>query len=184
MGKSGVRPITRPTTSDIAHAIGMGLACVLSYWIMTRLLGHLVGRDDDLLGGMWAAIAAAFVFRDTRSAALTASLGRLTATAASCVLCLALLSFTPPSALGMSMILTAGTVLLIAINLRDDIVTMAITTIVIMVVALISPADGKIQPVLRFIDTVVGIAVGLACHRAASLCVGVKSALTCPSDAP
>ena len=49
---------------------------------------------------------------------------------------------------------------------------MAITTIVIMVVAIISPVDGRIQPLLRFIDTVVGIAVGVVCQWAASICIG------------
>jgi uncharacterized membrane protein YccC len=46
---------------------------------------------------------------------------------------------------------------------------MAITTLVVMVVAIQGPEDGRIQPFLRFIDTVVGIAVGVACHWIASL---------------
>ena len=161
--------LTKPRASDIAYSIAMPLACLISYWIMTRLLNPVVGRDDTLLGGMWAAVAAAFVFRDTWSAALSASMGRLIATFASCVLCLALMLLARPTPLGMAVILAVGTLLLIAMNLRDDVITMAITSIVIMVVAIISPEDGPMQPVLRFIDTVVGIAVGLACHWVASL---------------
>jgi uncharacterized membrane protein YccC len=46
---------------------------------------------------------------------------------------------------------------------RDDIVTTGITTAVVMVVAAMSPQDAWQQPLLRLIDTVVGIAVGVAC---------------------
>ena len=167
--EQNVRLLTKPQPADIAYAIGLALACLISYWVMTRILNPFVARDDDLLGGMWAAIAAAFVFRDTTNAALSASLGRLIATAVSCLTCLALLVLVRPTALGMALILIVGTLLLIAMNLRDTIITMAITTIVVMVVAILTPEDGRIQPLLRFIDTVVGIAVGVACRWIASL---------------
>jgi hypothetical protein len=45
---------------------------------------------------------------------------------------------------------------------RDDIVTAGITTVVVMVVAAMSPADAWQQPLLRLADTVVRIAVGVA----------------------
>jgi len=163
-----MRQLIKPQASDITYAIGLALACLVSFWIMTHLLNPLVGHDDEVLGGMWAGVAAAFVFRDTRGAAVSASIGRLIATAVSCVLCLALMMLVRPNALGMALILAVGTLLLIALNLRDTIITMAITTVVVMAVAIISPAEARIQPVLRFIDTVVGIAVGLACLWLAS----------------
>ena len=47
---------------------------------------------------------------------------------------------------------------------RDDIVTTAITTTVVMVVAAMSPQDAWQQPLLRLVDTVVGIAVGVTCR--------------------
>jgi len=51
---------------------------------------------------------------------------------------------------------------------RDEIITTAITTIVVMVVAILDPADALKQPLLRLIDTLVGIAVGVACNAAAT----------------
>jgi hypothetical protein len=51
---------------------------------------------------------------------------------------------------------------------RDDIVTVGITTVVVMVVAGMSPVDAWQQPVLRLADTMVGIAVGVACKCVAS----------------
>ena len=50
-----------------------------------------------------------------------------------------------------------------ALGRRDDIVTTGITTTVVMVVAAMSPQDAWRQPLLRLADTVVGIAVGVAC---------------------
>ena len=41
---------------------------------------------------------------------------------------------------------------------------MTITTIVVMVVAILGREEGRIQRLLRFIDTVVGIAIGVACQ--------------------
>jgi uncharacterized membrane protein YccC len=51
---------------------------------------------------------------------------------------------------------------------RDDIVTVGITTAVVMVVAAMAPSDAWQQPLLRLVDTLVGIAVGVACKWAAS----------------
>jgi uncharacterized membrane protein YccC len=56
-----------------------------------------------------------------------------------------------------------GTVVMTFLGRRDDIVTTGITTTVVMVVAAMSPQDAWHQPVLRLIDTIVGIAVGVTC---------------------
>lgn len=42
----------------------------------------------------------------------------------------------------------------------DDIITTGITTVVAMVVAAISPQHAWMQPILRLVDTIVGVAVG------------------------
>jgi hypothetical protein len=44
----------------------------------------------------------------------------------------------------------------------------SITTAVVMVVAALSPQDAWHQPLLRLVDTVVGIAVGVSCKWIAS----------------
>jgi uncharacterized membrane protein YccC len=48
------------------------------------------------------------------------------------------------------------------IGRSDDIITTAIATAVVMVVAALNPHDAWEQPILRAFDTAVGIAVGLA----------------------
>jgi uncharacterized membrane protein YccC len=172
-----VNSFGRLSAYNIVYSIAMALACLLSFWIMTRLLNPVVVRDDDLLGGMWAAVATAFVFRDTGGtqtlvfpdtarASFSAGVARLVATSVSFALCLAYLSLARPSAPGMALVLAAGTVVLILIGRRDEIITTAITTIVVMAVAILNPADALNQPLLRLMDTVVGIAVGVACSLA------------------
>ena len=167
----------RLSAYSIVYSVAMALACLISFWIMTRLLNSVVARDDDLLGGMWAAVATAFVFRDTgRTPALvfpdtgrasfSAGMARLAATSVSFALCLLYLSLARPSASGMALLLAAGTVVLILLDRREEIITTAITTIVVMVVAILNPADALSQPLLRLMDTVVGIAVGVACSFA------------------
>jgi uncharacterized membrane protein YccC len=153
---------------DLTYTISMSIACLLSYWLTTRLLSSLVAREDDLLGGMWAAIAAAFVFRNEDTNPAMAGAQRLGATLVSFVLCLAYLSLAPPTAAGMAMIVAVGAVILRLLNHRDEIITMAITTIVVMVVAAINPETAGRQPLLRLIDTLVGVAVGIACSWSAS----------------
>jgi hypothetical protein len=54
-------------------------------------------------------------------------------------------------------------VIMMSLGRRDDIVTTGITTTVVMVVVAMSPQDAWRQPLLRLIDTVVGIAIGVAC---------------------
>jgi uncharacterized membrane protein YccC len=43
----------------------------------------------------------------------------------------------------------------------EDVITTGITTAVVMVVAAISPDHAWKQPILRVMDTIVGVAVGL-----------------------
>jgi uncharacterized membrane protein YccC len=150
------------------YAITMAVACLISYWIMTSVLNTLVAKDDDLLGGMWAAVAAAFVFRDTGRASLSAGVARLIATSVSFAICLAYLSLVPPSAFGMALLLTAGCLIVMLLDRHDEIITTGITIIVIMVVAIMSPKDAWQQPLLRLADTVVGISVGVACNWTAT----------------
>ena len=63
----------------------------------------------------------------------------------------------------MAALIAIGTLLMALLGRREDIVTVGITTAVVMVVAAMSPVDAWQQPLLRLADTMVGIAVGVAC---------------------
>jgi uncharacterized membrane protein YccC len=69
----------------------------------------------------------------------------------------------PFYAAGLAALLGAGTLVMMYLGRRDDIVTTGITTTVVMVVAAMSPQNAWQQPLLRLGDTVVGITIGVAC---------------------
>jgi uncharacterized membrane protein YccC len=162
-----VKDLNRLSANNLADAITLALACLFSYWIMTSVLNPFVARDDDLLGGMWAAVASAFVVRDTSRASFSAAVARLIATFLSFSLCLIYLLLARPTALGMALLLAAGTLILLLFHSRNEITTTAITTVVVMVVAILNPSDALSQPLLRLLDTAVGVAVGVASTSAA-----------------
>lgn len=155
-----MKPVRRLSAWSLIYSITMALACLVSFWIMTQLLNPMVAKDDDLLGGMWAA---AFVFRETRFNSFAAGASRLVATFVSIVLCLVYLYVAPPSAVGMAILLAVGALIMILLDRREELITTGITTIVVMVVAMLSP-DPRNQPLLRFIDTLVGVGVGVLCN--------------------
>ncbi len=150
-----------PSAWDIVHSITMALACLISYAAMTELLNVALEGHADLVGGMWAAVSTAVVFRDSRQHSLSAGAGRLIATCVSFALCLPYLWLLPANVAGMGILLVLGTLVMVLLDRREDIITTAVTTIVVMVVALGSPADAWQQPLFRLFDTVVGVAIGV-----------------------
>jgi uncharacterized membrane protein YccC len=146
---------------DVAYSVDLTIACFISYSSMTYALSGVVDSGSDYLGGMWAAVATIFVFRDTREGSLAAGTARFIATCVSFALCLPYLWFFPFTPLGMAILIGIGTVLMMVLDRRGDIATTGITTAVVMVVAAMHGEQAWLQPVLRFLDTIVGIAVGV-----------------------
>ena len=72
----------RLTRTAVVHAVTLSVSCVISYWLITHLLSGAfsVSRDDDLLGGMWAAVATIFVYRFSYQQSISAALARMAAT--------------------------------------------------------------------------------------------------------
>ena len=169
--KNAIMPQVKTLTLsswDVVYALNMAIACLITYWIMTHILSRFVGESTDFLGGMWAVVATVFVFRETRLRSLSAGIARLIATCVSFALCLLYLLLFPFTPMGMAALIAIGTMAMAWLGRRDDIVTVGITTAVVMVVAAMSPSDAWQQPLLRLVDTIVGIAVGVACKWAAS----------------
>jgi uncharacterized membrane protein YgaE (UPF0421/DUF939 family) len=148
---------------DVAYALNMAIACLITYWIITHILSRYVDGPSDLLGGMWAVAATVFVYRETHLKSLSAGIARFIATCVSFALCLLYLLLFPFTPLGMAALIAIGTMVMALLGRRDDIVTVGITTAVVMVVAAMSPSDAWQQPLLRLVDTIVGIGVGVAC---------------------
>lgn len=139
----------RLSAQNVGYSIVMALACLIAYLITTTVLNSAVVKDDDVLGGMWAAVAAAFVFRESSSDGVAAGASRLAATFVSIALCFAYLWFFRASPVGIAIVLAAGTLVMFLLNRPGEVITTAITTIVVIAVAIMSPADAWTQPLLR-----------------------------------
>jgi Fusaric acid resistance protein-like len=161
--KTTVREMSR-TGKSVSHGVVLGVCCFLSYEIITDLLAfsRFVPQDDELLGGMWAVVATIFVFRYSYDESVRAALSRTSATLFSFALCLVYLLVFPFRPWGLAVLLAIGAIVLELVGRSEDIVTGSITTAVVMVVAGISPEHAWRQPILRLIDTGVGIGVGIA----------------------
>jgi hypothetical protein len=131
------RPSWPQARTAVVECVVLAVACLISYWLATHLLSrvHSVGRDDDLLGGMWAVLATIFVLRD--------SFGKSVA-----------------AAIALAVLVGASALVVMLLGRPGDAVTAGITTAVITVVAAVSPQHAWEQPILRLADTVVGVAVG------------------------
>jgi hypothetical protein len=143
--------LKRPGRAEIREAVlnsaALSLACLATFWLAGTILAHLyvVPRPDPLLGGLWAVIATIFVFRESYTGSRSAAVSRMAATSVSFVLCLIYLIFLPFHIWALALLITA-----------------AITTTVVMVLAAVSPHDAWQQPIFRFADTLIGVVVGVA----------------------
>jgi hypothetical protein len=113
------------TLWDVIYAFDMAVACAISYVLMTALLGRFVDQGNTVLGGMWAAVAAVFVFRETREGSVAAEVSRLIATCVSFALCFIYIALFPINAAGIGLVIGLGTVVMIMLRRPDDVVTTA-----------------------------------------------------------
>jgi uncharacterized membrane protein YgaE (UPF0421/DUF939 family) len=150
------------------HAVALSIASLISYWLATDILAkaHSLSSADDLIGGLWSVIATVFVYRETHQESVSAALTRTSATLVSFALCLVylvLFSFHP---VGLAVLIGLGTFLLMATGRDGDIGITGITTAVVMVSAAMNPSAAWQQPILRLVDTAVGIGVALGASAA------------------
>lgn len=151
--------------SAVVSGAALALACPVTYVLTVDLLSlvPVVALEDDRLGGMWAVIATIFVFRQGLVASGTSALSRLSATLVAFALCLVYLLLLPFTAVGLAVLVGLGAVLVSVVGRAQDAITTGITITVVMVVAgLGERSRAWEQPVLRLVDTLVGMGVGLA----------------------
>ena len=151
------------STWDIAYALDMSIACLITYWVVAFFLPNLAGRPTTSVGILWAVISTVFVYKDTRSHSLSAGISRLIATMISLTLCLSYLLLLPITSFGMAALIFFRHAGHDIAGRRDEIGLTAITTAVVMIVAASDSQNAWQQPLLRLVDTVVGIAIGVVC---------------------
>jgi uncharacterized membrane protein YgaE (UPF0421/DUF939 family) len=147
----------------LVHSSSLAAACVLTYWVVTELLAkvHSVSKPDDMIGGLWAVIATAFVYRWTYQDSHKAALSRISASLFSFALCFVYLLLAPFHLWALALLIGVGALVLALLGRMDDIATCTIATAVVMIIAALSPHDAWEQPILRLADTIVGVAFGL-----------------------
>ena len=146
---------------DVVYSLNMATACSTIGSSHTYL--QVCRQASDFLKGMWAVVNVVLVFRYTRVRTISSRIARLIATCVSFSLCLPYLLIFPFTPVGLAALLGICTLIMGVLGRRDDIVTTGITTAVVMVVAAMSAQTAWQQPLLRLVDTVVGIALGVAC---------------------
>ena len=156
-------PSPREARVAVAESVVLGLSCLLTFWLVADVITHIYedSRDSDLLGGMWATLATIFVSRATFQESLSAGVSRMAATGISFVICLVYLAFLPFHAWAFALLIGVSALVGLLIGRRGDATTAAITTAVVLVVAAISPVAPWQQPILRLIDTLIGVVVGV-----------------------
>jgi uncharacterized membrane protein YgaE (UPF0421/DUF939 family) len=147
---------------EVAYALDMAVACLITYAVMAYLLPRW-GWPTTSVGELWAVISTVFVYKDSRAHSLTAGMARLIATFVSFALCLIYLWLLPATIIGMAVLIAIAVLLMMFIGRQDEMGLTAITIAVIMIVAADKPQEAELQPILRLVDTVVGIAIGVAC---------------------
>lgn len=145
------------------HGVVLGAACLVAYELTTHLLRgvHSVAHSDDAIGGLWAVIATVFVYRDTSSESVATAVSRVAATGASLIICLAYLLIAHSHPWAWALLIALGATLVAGLGRPDLVIMTAITIAVIMVVAELEPRNAWEQPIFRFIDTVIGVLVGV-----------------------
>jgi hypothetical protein len=168
-GTSAVSPVAETNIrAGLLHSVALAVVCLATYELTTQILRrvHSISTPDDLLGGMWAVIAAVFVYRTSHQESVTAVWSRSVATLLSFVLCFMYLLIAPFHAWALAALIGLGALVLTVVGRPGDVATTAITTAVVMVAATISPHHAWEQPILRLADTAIGVAIGFAAAEA------------------
>jgi uncharacterized membrane protein YccC len=158
----------KPSNQEVAYAVGTGIACLITYWVMISLLPGLTARPSTPVAIIWAVISAAFIYKDTRSHSMSAGISRLLGALISVVLCSTFPTLFQPSPVGMAILIAIGTIATIWLDRSGEIGVTGMTTAAVLVVSIGDPQKAWQQPVMRLLDTVAGIIVGVACKWAAS----------------
>jgi Fusaric acid resistance protein-like len=141
----------------------LAAACLVTFLLVNKLMArvHSVSADDDLLGAMWAVLATIFVNRSSYQQSRAAAVSRTAATFISFAYCLVYLAFLPFHTWALPVLVGISALTATLIGRPGDAITAAITTAVVLVVAAVSPQGAWEQPILRLVDTVIGVAVGV-----------------------
>lgn len=148
----------------MVQSIVLGVACLITYVLVTEVRSRVysASRADDLIGGLWAVISTIFVLRTSYQESVAASVSRVASTSISFGLCLVYLIFLPSNAVAVAGLIAVSALVVLLLGQPANLLTACVSTAVVMVVAVVEPQHAWQQPILRLIDTIVGVAIGVA----------------------
>jgi uncharacterized membrane protein YccC len=148
----------------VLECLIVGVACVAAYWLVTTTEPHIYPRawSATQIGALWAVISVVFVLRDSYEKSTAAAVSRMAATSVSFLLCLIYLVFLPFHTWALGLLVGASALAVILLGRPTDAVSAGISSAVVMIASRLDPHHAWQQPILRFVDTVVGVIVGVA----------------------
>jgi uncharacterized membrane protein YccC len=148
----------------LIYSIALGLSALGCYWFALHVVNpiHRVSATGDTIGALWAAISTVFVYRHSYDESESAALSRVAGTTVSFLLCLVYLLLFPFHLWAIAVLIALGAFLLAIAGRSQDTMPASLATLVVLVISSIDPHNAWQQPILRFLDTVVGVAIGLA----------------------
>jgi len=159
--------LRRPSRAELQGAVldcaMLGAACLFTYWLVTTVQPHVYLRSGPAgqIGALWAVISTVFVLRDSYEKSMAAAVSRMAATSVSFLLCLIYLLFLPFHIWALGLLVGASALAVILLGRPGDAVSAGISSSVVMIASAVSPQHAWQQPILRFIDTVAGVVVGV-----------------------
>jgi uncharacterized membrane protein YccC len=149
----------------VLDSVLLAVASLTSYWLIAdvfSLLLHAGSRTDHIVGGLWAAIATIFVSKSSYEQSVAAAVSRVAGTLVSFAVCFVYLVFLPVHLWAFALLIGVSALAPTLAGRPGDAATAAITTAVLLALAVLSPHHAWLQPPLRLADTVVGVIVGVA----------------------
>jgi uncharacterized membrane protein YccC len=170
------RPGVREVREAVLDSALLAAASLLSYWLMADVLSrlHTGSRTQAIIGGLWAAIATIFVSKSSYEQSFAAAVSRVAGTLVSFVVCFVYLVFLPVHLWAFALLIGVSALGPTLAGRPADAPTAAITTAVLLAIAALDPHQAWLQPILRLVDTVVGVIVGVATARLSRRLIGER----------
>ena len=163
MGAADVE-LEHDTRAIAIYSVALGLSGLFSYWFVEHVVNpiHPLSRTGDTIGALWAAISTIFVFRHGYDESASAALSRMAGTTVSFGLCLVYLLLFPFHLWAIAVLIAIGAFVLALAGRPQDTMPANLTTLVVLVISSINPHNAWQQPILRLLDTAIGVVIGLA----------------------
>lgn len=149
--------------ATLIYSAALGLSALACYWFALHVVNpiHRVTATGDTIGALWAAISTVFVYRHSYDESESAALSRVAGTSVSFVLCLIYLALFPFHLWAIAVLIAIGAFVLAIAGRPQDTMPASLATLVVLVIASIDPHNAWQQPIMRLLDTIVGVLVGL-----------------------